>query len=225
MPTPIVNVFPEGALTNPVEGKVFVGVSLKIRTAELPAHLSWALNWTRDNLGRFDLLIGDYLNRHNYEAFDGATESGAIEHTTRDADHASKKLRRLISANSMEGVELISAAVLCKNPDFLGRLEHFERRYRDNHDFRLLIDQAVDNYLRRTASSTRVDQSVRAHCVAYQLEELVLFELLVEKDYRVLVYAGAQLPVMRSIASKSLSGISRVLEALSLVELRFARAK
>jgi hypothetical protein len=47
-----------------------------------------------------------------------------------------------------------------------------------------------------------------------------MFELLTEAGYSALVYAGTHLPVMKSIVSKSLSGVSPILETLTLFELR-----
>ena len=48
-----------------------------------------------------------------------------------------------------------------------------------------------------------------------------MFELLTEAGYNALVYAGPQLPAVKSIVLGSLSGVSHILETLTLVELGF----
>jgi hypothetical protein len=88
--------------------------------------------------------------------------------------------------------------------------------------FKRLINQAINEFLSRRRFHGD-SSAVRQHCVAYQLEELVIFELLAEKGYTSLVYAGAQLPVMKGIVSNQLSGLSKALEGFSLVEMRFAK--
>ena len=139
--------------------------------------------------------------------------------------HYGKRTIEAISvplATSSPEAKILSAQALYENLTFSERLSRFQREYESSGTFRHLIDQAIHEFLSRRRY--RGDSAtVRQHCVAYQLEELVIFELLAEKGYTSLVYAGAQLPVMKGIVSNRLSGLSKALEGLSLVEMRFAK--
>ena len=163
-----VKVFPENALVHQRNWKAFIGISLNNRAGMSPVLLMQVFDWTKRNLGPFDLLVGDYLNRHNYQAFSGLTESVATEQAMRDGKQATERLRLLISTSPFES-SIISAGALYQDPTFADRLARFERHFADNDNFRTLIHEAVDVFLARKYRSARLDSNVRAHCVAYQL--------------------------------------------------------
>lgn len=188
--------------------------------SESSSLLQTVCDWTRRNIGEFDLLVGDYLNRHNYQAFSGVEEAAAIDQTMNDGATATKRLQNLIARCSFENVSIISAAQLCAEPSFSVRLANFERHYCSHRRFRAFIDDAVDSFLARKYPTVLPDEKVRGHCIAYQLEELAIFEILAEQGYNTFIYPGAQLPVMKDIVSGSLDGVSRALGALTLIELR-----
>jgi tRNA-dependent cyclodipeptide synthase len=202
-------------------GRAFVGISLNNHTMGSEQALKQILEWTIHNVGAFDLLIGDYLNRFNYQAFDNDPEALAVEKAMRDGDEARKKLSPLISVPGLYAtVDLISAANFCNQPAFHERRAHFEQMHAANSEFRGLIEEGVKSYLKRKFPKVSLDEHVRRFCVAYQLEELVMFEALAQQGYDTFVYPGGQLPVMKSIVSGSLPKISSAIERLTLVELR-----
>jgi len=214
-----VKAFPPTGLARERRGKTFIGISLKGPLVGAPLRRE-VLDWTQSNVGTPDLFVGDYLNRHNYQAFDRVPEAQAIEQAMRDGARTIDHLKGLLSAWGVVDVAITSASCLYKDPSFSSRLARFNKQYSENESFKTLIDRAVDAYLTRKRHDKKPDENVSRHCVAYQLEELVLFELLAEANYRTLVYAGPQLPVMKSIVSGQLKGASDALEALTLIELR-----
>ncbi len=216
-------VFPKSSSVRPQTGKPLIGISLDNRTTKSDSLLLQTFDWTNRNVGAFDLLVGDYLNRHNYQAFQGESEATAIKKAMANGEQVTLRLRRLISEKYSKGIEVISAHTLYSAPRFSERLTRFQQTYTDNSHFRELIDQAVKSFLARKHAA--INDNVRNHCIAYQLEELAMFELLAKAGYSSLVYAGAQLPVMKSIVSKSLSGVSHDLENLTLIELKVFTSK
>jgi hypothetical protein len=131
----------------------------------------------------------------------------------------------LASLNVAQPSIVILAKSLFGDVTFRPRLARFETEYARNVKFRALIDEAVDKFLIRKRAGALHNNEVRDHCVSYQLEELALFELLVERGYGVLIYAGAQLPIMKAIVSRSLDGVPTSLADLTLVELRSFRPR
>jgi len=212
-------ILPPDRLDHLRDGKGVVGISLNNFVSRTPAMLEELFVWTKENIGEFDLLVGDFLMRHNYEAFDKLPEIDACDRAMSDGIRVTNRIRPVL-AQAVQESRIISARSMYDERSFPLRLQRFEQEYSQNAGFRGAIDQAVREFLarRRFASAT---EKIRSHCVAYQLEELVLFELLAEAGYASLVYAGAHLPVMKSMVSKKFGGISRSLEALTLVEMRF----
>jgi len=216
-----IDIFPADATIFPSPGKVFIGISLNNKTMQSVSLLGTIFDWTMQNVGTFDLLIGDYLNRYNYEAFEGEAKRDAIEKARRAGDEARKRLAPLTSSPSpFASAKLISTAELCRRPSFEARREHFRQHYTDNADFRAVIQEGVDAFLTRRHPEALSDARVRDYCVEYQLEELVMFEQLAQEGYGVFVYPGAQLPIMKSLVTKLFGDVSPDLQRLVLVEMR-----
>ena len=205
------------------EGKAIIGISLNNQVSRSLPALRQLFEWTREHRGTFDLLVGDYMNRHNYQAFHAASESDGEKRALLDGRNASVKLRKLLDEVGSEGVSVISARSLYMAATFGERLSYFKDLYATNRAFSDLIHEAIGAFLARKPDVI-VTEDIRRHCVAYQLEELVLFELLSKQGYRV-VYAGAQLPIMKSIVSGNMGGVSDFLKALNLVEIKFSRTQ
>jgi tRNA-dependent cyclodipeptide synthase len=212
--------FPNGSNISDRDRRALVGISLNGKKILATDLLTQVFEWTDNNVGEFDLLIGDYLNRYNYQAFEGSSPNVAIEKATNAGKEASSRLREIITQSTIHShVSMISSAKVTEGEDFLARSSHFFRCYSENENFRRAIDSGVDKFLGRSHPQLLKNVKIRDFCVAYQLEELVLFEQLANKGYGVLVYPGAQLPVMKAIVSKTMSGVSPAIERLTLVEL------
>jgi tRNA-dependent cyclodipeptide synthase len=215
-----VNVFPATASADSLKRRTFVGVSLDNRLSTTPSHLRPVFDWTKNHLGSFDLLVGDYVNRHNYRALDGLTERLSIIRAKKEGENVAERLRTLLHKDGFDDVAVLSAFSVCADASFLERFARFERYYSERSEYRELIDEAVNSFLMRKLGSATSDIRVRDHCFTYQFEELALFELLAERGYQAFLYPGAQLPVMKSLVSGKLAGLSRSLESLILVEFR-----
>lgn len=216
-----VNIFPDDAKLRSNSVRAFVGISLNNKTMASKDLLGLIFDWTDRNVGKFDLLVGDYLNRYNYQAFDGETEASAIAKAKQAGAEAKKRLDPLISPSGPYGnAAIISTATLCEHSTFSSRRAHFMQYYSDNPEFRGVVQEGVDAFLARRHPEMANDPAIRDYCVAYQLEELVMFEQLAREGYGVFVYPGAQLPIMKRLVSKSFAGASADIEKLALVELR-----
>jgi tRNA-dependent cyclodipeptide synthase len=213
--------FPEHAQLSADLGRAFVGISLNNRTMESSVFIEAIFNWSWENVGEFDFLIGDYLNRYNYRAFDGDSEMTAVEKAKQAGNDARKRLVSLISRHDLEGrLTAISAAELCERSCFADRLAHFRQCYSDSFEFTKIVDDGVDAFLSRRHPLFLTDAKIRRYCVQYQLEELAMFEQLASEGFGVFIYPGAQLPIMKSLVAGDIGGISTGIRMLTLVELR-----
>src|ERR1700694_1058330 len=90
-------IFPQNRFAQIRRRKPFIGISLKKPLTGDPLQRE-ILNWTLHNVGTPDLFVGDYLNRHNYQAFDGMSEVMAIQQAMRDGAETIEHLEGLLSA-------------------------------------------------------------------------------------------------------------------------------
>jgi tRNA-dependent cyclodipeptide synthase len=180
-------------------------------------------DWTRTNVGRFDVFIGDYLNRHNHQAFDGLSEAMAIQRTRAEGKRFMERIARLMEESDPNGGKVLSSSSFYHVSGFGECLAYFKGQYASHARFKSFIDEAVSTFLARKRNVI-VDDAILEHCVDYQLEELVLFEQMSEEGYRTLVYPGAHLPVMKGFVVGTLPGVAPQLEKYTLVELRAHKA-
>ena len=211
---------PENKLLGTQQSRAFLGVSLNNRVTTNPDSIERVFAWVAHHVGKFDPLLGDYVHRHNYQAFNGMSERAAEEQSRKDGEHAATQLRDVAATCGSKDVSLITAEMLSREPEFATCVARLRQLYGEHDRFRTLIDETTNAFVMRKHSSVPLNDKVRDHCTAYQLEELVLFEMLADRGYGTFVYPGAQLPVMKEIVSGSLHGVSRALQSLTLVEIR-----
>jgi len=223
MPVLSVRVFPESSRTGPQPGKVFIGISLKAGMLPREDMLQQVFAWTLRQLGPFSLLLGDHLNRHNYSAFENLPEDVAESRAIAEGDTAADILQRIVENSAVGTVPIYRASELVSTPGYAKQRDMLVQRLGVDDQFRNLIQRGVDVFMTRNARLRASRASVEPHCVAYQIEELAIFEILAEKGYRTLVYPGAQLPVMKAFACGQLTHVSPGLESMSLFEVRLHR--
>ncbi len=174
----------------------------------------------RSHFKQFDVLVGDYLHRHNVQFLDGLPGSQAVHHAMADGKQIMTLIREILDANDCRDVRLISSYSFYNEVSFRSRIDRFKSMIAADPHFRSLLEFAIKVFLQRKAPALLDSKAGYEHSLAYQLEELAMFELLAERGYTVNVYPGSQLPVMKSFVTGELPGVSRELEQLTLVELK-----
>jgi len=201
--------------------KAFVGISLSNDMAAIVRRLPGICAWAEANTQEFSFLIGDSLHRHNEIAFENSAPSSAQLKISAKTRQVREALDRLKAEHPNDrSFDIITSSEVARESSFEMKSRGFRMDYEQRDDFSECIDEAARSYLKRRGVSARPDEAAWMHSVSYQVEELAIFELLVERGFRALVYPGPQLPVMKAIVSGGLPGISGELEKLSLVELR-----
>ena len=201
--------------------RAYVSESLTNRVTMSEILLRQIFEWTRDKVGAFDILIGDYFHRHNLEDLDGLGEPGALQRAIADGKALAQKTQSVLDSLAFSEVATRFAGDICAGPRFEERLRAQLNLYETNERYGHYINVATDVFLRRFAPARVTADAARRHSRLYQLEELAMFELLSGEGYSVNVYSGAHLPVMKEIVAGTLRGALPTLETLTLVELTF----
>lgn len=220
MVRPQVRTIPAG-VTLSRKGGAYVSLSLSNRRSTSETWLRQTFEWTKSSFLSFDVVIGDYFHRHNLEDLGGLTADGAFVRAVSDGLRVAKDVRR-----GLDGLSLVSARVrmatdICAVPAFSALLAELAALAASSDAFLKWLNAGTDSFLSRLAPARLDVEEARAHSRSYQLEELAMFELLVDSGYNINVYPGAHLPVMRELVDGSLQGLRPKLRTVRLVELHF----
>jgi len=200
--------------------KAFLSLSLNNQIANSWQALAWVLTWMQDHFETYDVVVGDYLQRHNEAIEAGQNDDRAMSNAVDRGRQMITAVERLLPKGSARGVKVIASSDLAKDVSFPERLRRLQAWNADSIGFGILTSTAVDYFLKRKHPAHMLDPVAREHSVSYQLEELALFEILVEAGYKVHIYPGTQLPILTAIVSGKVEVPQTPLHSLILGELR-----
>lgn len=156
--------------------------------------------WFIQNFSSPYLLLGDYLNRWNDMIFYSTSVEECIQKSMREAN----ELRALFRSNeNIPNVQELVWEDLIKTTLFNNASDSLKQLYRDNSIFHQRIQESAQDFVLRqiergqqpiTSRDTAIEYSV-----AYLLEELAVFQVLIEKRIPVQIYPGKQLPVLSNL--------------------------
>lgn len=215
-----VNIFPKE--NRNWENGLYLGMSLNNKIFSNENSLLSLLEYLTSRTNKFSILVGDYLNRYNEQIFSGVTEAEAIEISLKKGEALKSLFEDLVRKKKLKiEIKFISSLHFKSHASFQKKFERFIGLYHSSLEFQGLIEHTIDVYLKRQ-TTIRVDlKEARTMCFQYLLEELVIFELLAEEGFKVNVYPGNQLPIVKAICSGQLKKISRSLEQIQAVEVKF----
>src|SRR2546421_345302 len=110
-----VTIFPDNGLKFSTTGKALVGISLNNFVSRSPLLLGQLFSWTASHFTTFDVLIGDFMTRHNHEAFSNLPERAAIERAMDEGKRTSDRIAPPMAAVS-PGSRILSARTLYEEP-------------------------------------------------------------------------------------------------------------
>lgn len=211
--------YPPGVGTHPRHSRAYLSVSLGNRLTATEAHLLEILRWLQQNVGLFDIVVGDYFHRHNIEDLEGLEPSIALRVAEERGSALAQRIQSVLDEARLAEVNIRCASSIVEKPEYLAALRWIEAAYYSDLQFARLIDMGTDTFLRRLAPNRAAVEAARSHSRLYQLEELAVFTLLADEGYSTNAYAGAHLPVMKAIVSGELKDITPALRKLELIEL------
>ncbi|MBS1684006.1 MAG: tRNA-dependent cyclodipeptide synthase [Bacteroidetes bacterium] len=209
------------ALDEPWTCNAYIGLSVNNQRTKSEQSLLKVLRWVEDRTDHIMVLVGDYLNRHNMKIRYALDEAAAIERSMDEAEGAVRAFSSIVSKSSKLKVHVISIKSYYERPDFNERYRNYELKMKSNRHFSDLVKESTEAFIKRIKKSALTTTEIEKICQQYILEEMVVFEMLAEDDYRINIYPGKQLPVMEAIVNGKLKGVSDALEKIYLVDIKF----
>ena len=205
----------------------FLGVSISNPMMRTPS-VRFFLEWANFHFRPVDILIGDWIERHNLNP---ETEND----TERSCALAMAKAEPVVTAiNEAKSripeieMKLVSARDVAMEPKFNSVLSILTNHFESDAEFRSLVLTDVHDYLARNQKrkpqthALAIDTSV-AHSVQYVLEELAIFSLLMERGLDVQLYPGRHLATLVALANKQISSPIYGLNHLICIDLSLSR--
>lgn len=215
-----INIFPRSIRDQLPTKKGFVSLSLSSKTTQNNERLSEIFKWSKQNLQSFDVIVGDYFHRHNLQSFQGIAPNEANELASFEGNRVKAQVSDLLNTLNFQSINVKLASKIYDTNGADERFAELASLYSKSPEFRSKIDLASMKFIQRFAPNEIENQDFLIHSRDYQLEELVLFEILKKDNYAVNVYPGAHLPIMKSIVKGFSIGSATNLDGYILVELR-----
>ena len=190
----------------------FIGLSVRNRIANrrsLRVLLPWVLRLAQKNSLPVRVVVGDYLSRHNLIALDGHNPTEAGAKALKLGDRPRRYAREIVRELGVENAVLVQscgellgstrcAAIVSTLKAFAGSNPRFAHHLAE--EARRFIAR------RRITGKNAADEALIQQLVCYVVEETAMFLLLYEMGYRVEVYPGPDLRIMRLIATGAYPG-------------------
>ncbi len=203
----------------------FLGVSIKNSQFRNKNSLVQILNLFKKNVkdGVFNIVIGDYLDRHNEIIFNNYTEEEAIETSLKKGDELIKLIKNELKELDITNYSFIRTQEFYKRDNFLSLFNKYKNIYKLNIPFKKIINETVMHFFERMEFTDNSDSKFH-RCVDYLLEELAIFEMIITDGYFINIYPGKQLKILKEIVKGNIE-VSEELKKYILVELKFIKTE
>lgn len=184
--------------------------------------LRTVLETISDNCNSCSIIVGDYLHRYNEELI----SEGNLKDVIKKALDKGRKLvdlfkKVLNNSNVNTNYTIHYTKDFLSHPQFSEKMDHFQRLHKSNKDFKGLTEYTIEVFLRRQNNRKVSLEKAKELCRLYLFEELVIFEILAEEGYKVNIYPGNQLPIIKAIVTGQLKNVSKPLESIQAIEIKF----
>jgi len=214
-----IRVFPPGEIN--WHNKAYLGLSINNRVFQQIQPLTEILEFLNSHVSNVALLVGDNLHRYNEMIYSGLDEVSAKEIASIKSLRAIDLFFEVLAQFENLKVDVIRTSDYTDDISLLDSIGKFNLIYSSNPPFKKLIDCTVDIFLKRQTSVAIDIDEAKILCKNYILEELAIFEIIARNGYKINIYPGNQLPVIKELVTKKLSGVSEILEEIQAVEIKF----
>lgn len=190
----------------------FIGLSVCNRMANrrsLRELLPWVLRLAQKNSLPVRIVVGDYLSRHNLMAFDGHDPAKAGTKALKLGERPRRYAREIVRELGVENTVLVqSCGELLRSTRCAAIVSMLNAFAGSNPRFAWDLAEEARSFIRRRniTGKNAADEALVQQLVCYVVEETAMFLLLYEMGYRVEVYPGPDLRIMRLIATGAYPG-------------------
>lgn len=204
------------------ENNTYVSMSMNNKVFFSEKALISFLNFLTEKKTKITIINGDFLHRYNEQIFYNLTEKEAILKSVLKGHELEEKFINIAKKHFPNlQYNFVSSQEFTNHQQFEQKMEKFRKLLSLNSKFKELIEYTIDIFLRRQHNIKVYEERARHLCSLYLLEELVIFEILAEQGYLINIYPGNQLPIIKAICTGELPDISKPLEKIQAIEVKF----
>ncbi len=219
----IENITPSNADVNLSEKrKCVLGVSMS-NPVFWRSSLGTMLDWMDKNFDSSLVLVGDYLQRLNEQISNGKKADLALETAMQKGDLFEKKINQYLPQYENGKFQLLRWKPFYESADFQKHKTVLDKIYNSNSAVKKSIDETAQLFVsqKQNRSDFKVsEQEAIRLSVEYLLEEMAVFSILIDQGWDVVLYPGAQLPLLMEIAKGEFEGVPNSLNKGIYVELK-----
>ncbi len=202
--------------------KCILGVSMS-NPVFWRSSLGTMLDWMDENFDTSLILVGDYLQRLNEQISNGNESELAIETAMQKGDLFEAKLNQYLPRYEEKKFQTARWKPFYESADFQKHKTILDKIYSSNSAVKQSIDETAKLFV--SQKQNRLDFKVSEEeairfSVEYLLEEMAVFSILIDQGWDVVLYPGAQLPLLMEIAKGEFEGVPNSLNKGIYVELK-----
>ena len=203
------------------ESRCVLGVSMT-NPVFWRSSLNDLVEWMSQHFEESMVLVGDYLHRLNAQILTGEGEEAAAIQALAMGEEFMERLKPALR-RVPEGAFVVQRwKPFHDDPGFWEAKREMDALYRENASVKASIDSTASLFVRQKTErdAFRVDKKLAVELSAqYLLEEMAVFSLLINRGWKVVVYPGAQLPLLMEIATGRFKDVPNHLHQGIYVEL------
>ena len=208
--------------------KCYIGISLDnpgFYGKSLQALLLWGLG----NFQQVLIVVGDYLRRYNEQIFTGLDIDQAGRAAHEFGDLFFEKTSDFFDQIPNQRLVLTRWAPCLGSDEYKGSKKILDKLYDSDESFKASVLKDAASFIKRQQKrnfklAVSKEQAVELSC-RYLLEEIAVFSALSERGWKVELYPGPELSVLKEISKGKYSNIPRGLKERINVELKIQRNK
>lgn len=185
------------------------------------------LQWIAEHFDACVIVVGDYLQRFNEHIFYNRQGKEAEIEALRMGDNFFEESAKVLAGLSKKQFQITRWKSYLDSTEFHEAKKTLEELFVSSYEFRESIDKTSSEFISRQVKnkkSTIVNKKTAiALSTQYLLEEIAVFNVLVERGWAVEVYPGPEIPVLIDIANGKFDSIPPALKQRINVELRMSK--
>lgn len=185
--------------------------------------LDTMLGWMDSHFDQSMILVGDYLNRLNEQIVNGNSQELAIKSAMARGDQFMDKLNQYLPDYTADRFLVQRWKPLYDDPDFVRAKQLLDTLYHSNSSVKASIQSTAALFVwqkqDRQNFKVNKEEAIRLSS-EYLLEEMAIFSMLIDRGWNVVLYPGAQLPMLMEIAKGKFKDVPNSLNKGVYVELK-----
>jgi tRNA-dependent cyclodipeptide synthase len=184
------------------------------------------LGWMREHFAEPLVLVGDHLHRLNEQLLHGYGEAEASEAARQEGDRFMAHLEACLAGFPEQSFQVMRWQPFHQDPAFAQAKAQLWALYEENAAVRASIDSTAALFVwqKQGRAPLAADKETAVRLSAeYLLEEMAVFSVLIDRGWEVVLYPGAQLPMLMEIATGRFRDVPHSLHKGIYVELNVAK--